>query len=97
MLGVPERIIEEELDVRYVAQLQMPSYFPFDHPPGASQAFKHHLLSLTITDHAVVNTGVPEIVRQFHFGEGNSLDTRIFHDAKNRPGNLTAEQTAHSG
>jgi len=96
MLGVSEGIIEEELDVRHVAQLQVSTHFPPDHAPGALQPLAHLFPSLALTDHTVVDARVPEIVGQFHFGNGHPLGPRIFHDALDRPGNLFAQLTAHS-
>ena len=58
MLGVSEGIIEEELDVRHVAQLQISTHFPPDHAPGALQPLVHLFPSLVLTDQTVVDAAV---------------------------------------
>ena len=96
MLGVSEGIIEEELDVRHVAQLQISTHFPPDHAPGALQPRVHLFPLPVLANQTVVDARVPEIAGQFHVGNGHPTDPRIFHDALNRPGNLLAQLTAHS-
>ena len=96
MVGVSEGIIEEELDVRHVAQLQISTHFPPDHAPGALQPLVHLFPSLVLTDQTVVDARVPEIAGQFYVDNGDPTDPRIFHDALDRPGNLLAQLTAHS-
>lgn len=96
MVGVSEGIIEEELDVRHVAQLQISTHFPSDHAPGALQPLVHLFPSLVLTDQTVVDARVPEIAGQFHVDNRDPADPRIFHDVPDRPGNLLAQLTAHS-
>jgi hypothetical protein len=88
MLGVPEGIIEEEIDVRHVAQLQISPHFPSDQAPGALQSLLRVRPSLVLTDHTVVDARVPEIARQLHIRNGHPTNPRIFHDALDRPGDF---------
>jgi len=96
LFGVSKRFIEEELHVRYVTQLQMPTDFPLDHAPRAQQALPYLFLPLTVTDHTVIYTGMPEIAGQLHAGKGNPTDPRILYDAVNRPGDFVAQHSADS-
>lgn len=96
MLRVPKRIIEEELHLRHVAQLDMTTDLPLDHAPCAPQAFTNLLLSLAVTDHTVVNPGVPEIAGQTHMGKGDATDPGIPHHAVNRTGDFVEQQATDS-
>lgn len=90
MLGVSDGTIEEELDVRHVAQLQISPHFPPDNARGALQPLLRLCPSLVLTDHTVVDACVPEITRQLHIRNGHAKNPRIFHDALDRPGDLFA-------
>ena len=85
MLSMSEGIIEEEFDIRHVAQLQIAPYFPPDQPPGTLQTLSYFFLSLALTDYAVVNARIPKVVGQLHLGKSNTLDPRVFHDTLNGP------------
>jgi hypothetical protein len=56
----------------------------------------HLFPSLILADQTVVDARVPEIAGQFHVDNGHSTDSRIFHDALDRPGYFLAQLTAHS-
>lgn len=90
MLGVSERIIEKELDVRHVSQLQISTHFPPDHASGALQALLRLCPSRILTDHTVVHARVPEIARYFHVRHGHPTDPRILNGALDGPGDLVA-------
>lgn len=96
MLGVSERIIEEECYLRHEAQLQMSSDFPPDDTACAQQALTDLLLPLSVTDHTVVDTGVSEITGQLDVGKGDPTNSRILHDALDHPADFVTQQPADS-